>query len=148
MSGLTLRPCTLREANAFVAEHHRHHQPTRGHRWSLACALGGQVVGVAIAGRPVSRHLDDGTTLEVLRVATDGTPNACSFLLAAVARTARAMGYRKVLTYTLTAETGASLRAVGWRAVHTTKAEGWGRPSRDRDDRHPTEAKTRWEWAA
>ena len=77
---LTLRPVSLAEANAFVAEHHRHHKPVRGHKFSLGCMVGGQLVGVAIVGRPVSRYLDDGLTLEVNRLCTDGTQNACSFL--------------------------------------------------------------------
>ena len=70
---LTLRPVSLAEANAFVAEHHRHHKPVRGHKFSLGCMVDGQLVGVAIVGRPVSRYLDDGLTLEVNRLCTDGT---------------------------------------------------------------------------
>lgn len=92
---LTLRPVSLAEANAFVAEHHRHHKPVRGHKFSLGCMVDGQLVGVAIVGRPVSRYLDDGLTLEVNRLCTDGTQNACSFLYGAAARAARTIGYRK-----------------------------------------------------
>ena len=77
---LTLQPVSLAEANAFVALHHRHHKPVRGHKYSLGCFREGQLVGVAITGRPVSRYLDDGLTLEVNRLCTDGTRNACSFL--------------------------------------------------------------------
>lgn len=78
---LTLQPVSLAEANAFVTLHHRHHKPVRGHKYSLSCFTGGQLVGVAITGRPVSRYLDDGLTLEVNRLYTDGTRNACSFRL-------------------------------------------------------------------
>ena len=108
---LTLQPVSLAEANAFVALHHRHHKPVRGHKYSLGCFTGGQLVGVAITGRPVSRYLDDGLTLEVNRLCTDGTRNACSFLYGAAARAAKAMGYRKIITYILDTEDGASLRA-------------------------------------
>ena len=80
---LSLCPVSLAEANAFVAEHHRHHKPVRGHKFSLGCMVNGQLVGVAIVGRPVSRYLDDGLTLEVNRLCTDGTQNACSFLYGA-----------------------------------------------------------------
>lgn len=147
-SRLTIAPITLREANRFVGDEHRHHPPSRGHKFSVAVLdEDGQVRGVAIAGRPVARQLDDGRTLEVLRVATDGTDNACSALYGAVARIGAAMGYprHRIITYTLASEPGTSLRAAGWYAEHVTKSEDWDRPSRDRKaDHHPTEAKTRW----
>jgi hypothetical protein len=106
-------PLRLREANEFVGQHHRHNRPTVGSKFALGAVQDGKLVGVAVAGRPVARRLDDGTTLEILRVATDGTPNACSFLYARCAKIARLMGYERVITYTLASEGGASLRAVG-----------------------------------
>lgn len=106
---LELIPMTLREANAFVEQHHRHHKPVVGHKFSIGVSDGEKVVGVAIVGRPVGRFLDDGWTLEVTRLCTDGTHNACSMLYAAAWRAARAMGYRRVVTYILESETGASL---------------------------------------
>lgn len=111
---LELQPVTLAEANAFVAKHHRHHKPVTGHKFSIGCIADGRLVGVAIVGRPVSRYLDNGLTLEVNRLCTDGTKNACSMLYAAAWRAARAMGYHKIITYTLDTENGASLRAAGW----------------------------------
>ena len=96
-----LIPVSFAEANAFVALHHRHHKPVTGHKFSIGCTANGQLVGVAIVGRPVSRYLDDGQTLEVNRLCTDGTKNACSMLYAAAWRAARAMGYRKMITYIL-----------------------------------------------
>ena len=111
---LRLVPVTLKQANAFVAAHHRHHKPVTGHKFSIGCEQDGQLVGVAIAGRPVSRHLDNGLTLEVTRLCTTGAQNACSMLYAAAARAARAIGYRKIITYTLDNEQGASIRAAGW----------------------------------
>src|SRR3954451_17904465 len=104
-------PLHLREANAFVAQHHRHNLPTVGGKFALGAAVEGKLVGVAVAGRPAARRLEDGKTLEILRVATDGTPNACSYLSSRCARIARLMGYRRVITYTLESEGGASLRA-------------------------------------
>src|SRR5207248_704847 len=101
----------LRQANAFVAEYHRHHGPVVGHKFSIGAALGGQLVGVVIVGRPVSRHRDDGLTLEVTRLCADGTPNGCSFLYGAAARAAKALGYRRIGTYTLAEEPGDSPRA-------------------------------------
>ena len=89
---LTLTPINLKTANAFVQQHHRHHKPTRGHKFSIGVSDNGALVGVAICGRPVARRLDDGYTLEVNRLCTDGTPNACSILYAAAYRAARAMG--------------------------------------------------------
>ncbi len=96
---LMLKPVTLAQANEFVAQHHRHHKPVVGHKFSIGCTLNGELVGVAIVGRPVSRYLDDGLTLEVNRLCTDGTKNACSMLYAAAWRAARAIGYRKIVTY-------------------------------------------------
>lgn len=141
---LTIAPIGLRAANDYVTQLHRHHGPTRGHKFSSACLDGDRLCGVAIAGRPVARSLDDGSTLEVLRVCTDGTPNACSKLYGAMRRTAREMGYRKVITYTLAEESGVSLRAAGWIMDGTTRGDSWDRPNRPRDDRHPIGPKTRW----
>ena len=86
---LTLTSIRLADANAFVAAHHRHHRPVTGHKFSLGCEQDGRLVGVAIVGRPVSRYLDDGKTLEVNRLCTTGEKNACSFLYGAAARAAR-----------------------------------------------------------
>ena len=111
---LTLTPINLKTANAFVQQYHRHHKPTRGHKFSIGVSEDGALVGVAICGRPVARRLDDGYTLEVNRLCTDGTPNACSILYAAAYRAARAMGYNKVVTYILDTENGSSLKAAGY----------------------------------
>lgn len=148
MSRLTVVPCELNEANAFVEAHHRHHRPVVGHRFSLAVTDGTEVRGVAIVGRPVARGLDDGWTLEVTRVATDGTPNACSALYAAAWRAARAMGYRKLVTYTLDSESGTSIKAAGWKMVAQTDGGSWSCPSRPRVDTHPLQGKLRWERTA
>ena len=113
---LRVIPVELVEANAFVAAMHRHHKPCVGHRFSIGCISDdGLLVGVAIVGRPVARLAGSPREiLEVSRLATDGTPNACSVLYAAAARAGKAMGYKRIQTYTLPAEGGASLRATGW----------------------------------
>lgn len=115
-------PVTLRQACQFVADHHRHNKPPRGHKFSIGLQHDGRLIGVAIAGRPVARHLDDGLTLEVCRTCTDGTANANSMLYGAIWRAAKAMGYRRAITYTQADETGASLRAAGWQKVKELKA--------------------------
>lgn len=148
MAPLELVPITHAEANAFVGEYHRHSNPTVGHRFSIGAAIAGEIVGVAIVGRPVARGLDDGWTAEVLRVATDGARNACSFLYAACWRAARAMGYRKLITYTLKTEPGSSLKAAGWRVVGEVTARSWSTPSRPRVDKHPLQERLRWEVTA
>jgi hypothetical protein len=142
---LQIVPCELGEANEFVRAQHRHHGEVVGHKFSLAVSVGEQVVGVAIIGRPVSRMLDDGWTLEVTRLATDGTKNACSSLYAAAWRTARAMGYRRLVTYVLDTEPGTSLEAAGWKCVGQSGGGSWSRGSRPRVDKHPTQGKMRWE---
>jgi len=136
MKGLELTSLELDEANYFVSLHHRHHQPVVGHKFSL---------GVAIIGRPVARGLDDGATLEVTRLCTDGTRNACSFLYGAAARAAFALGYRRIGTYILKTESGVSLRASGWRLVAEVRGRSWSCESRPRVDKHPTQAKLRFE---
>lgn len=145
---MTLRPITLRAARSFVAAYHRHHDAPQGGKFALAAWQDGGIVGVAIVGRPVSRVLDDGLTAEVIRVATDGTRNACSFLYGASKRAAQAMGYRKVITYTLAEESGASLRAVGWNRIGIAGGGSWTCRSRPRVDHHPTQEKIRWEVCA
>lgn len=145
---LQLVALDLGEANAFVARLHRHHKPVVGHKFSLGAALGGDVVGVAIIGRPVSRHRDDGMTLEVTRLCTDGTRNACSFLYGAAARAAFALGFRRIGTYTLPEEGGTSLRAAGWKLIGERGGGSWNCRSRPRVDKHPTQGKLLWELGA
>lgn len=111
---LRIVPVKHVDANEFVRRFHRHHKPTPGAIFCVACADYEVIKGVAIVGRPVARHLDDGLTLEINRVCTDGTRNACSILLGAVRRAGKALGYQRVITYTLPEEGGASLRASGF----------------------------------
>lgn len=140
-------PVTLVEANAFIVAHHRHHGRVVGAKFCIGAAVDGRVVGVAIVGRPVARGIDDGWTLEVTRVATDGTKDACSALYGACRRAVFALGYRKLVTYTLASESGVSLRAAGWRVVAEVKGRSWSCKSRPRIDKHPTQNKLRWEAA-
>lgn len=141
---LELCPVSLAEANAFVAEHHRHHRPVTGHKYSIACTDGERIVGVVIVGRPVSRHLDDGWTLEVTRLCTDGTKNGCSMLYAAAWRAARAMGYKRLVTYILKSETGISLKAAGWRCVGQAGGLQWIGKRRPTVDLYPAQMKLKW----
>ncbi len=142
---LEIVPTTLAEAQAFVERHHRHHGRVTGHISSIAVAMGEEVVGVAIISRPVARHMQDGWTAEVTRCCTDGTRNACSKLYGAAWRAVRALGYRRLITYTLASESGASLRAAGWSTVAEVKGRSWHTPSRPRVDKHPLQQKLRWE---
>ena len=142
---LELVPISLTGANAYVAEHHRHHKPTVGHKFSIGCEADGKLVGVAIVGRPVSRYLDDGKTLEVNRLCTDGTKNACSLLYAAAARAAKAMGYSKIITYTLDTEDGASVRAAGWRCTGLAGGKQWTGARAPKAGQYPEQMKYRYE---
>lgn len=144
MGALRARPITLRDARAYVAEHHRHSVPPRGHKFSIGADVGGELVGVAIVGRPVARHADDGYTAEVLRVCTDGTRNACSLLYGACRRASVAMGYRRVITYTREDESGASLKAAGFRLDKSVPRQSWDRPGRPRVDRDERIGRNRW----
>ena len=142
---LEIVPMTLREANAYVEQHHRHHGPVPGQKYSIGLSDGEKIVGVAIVGRPVSRHLDDGWTLEVNRLCTDGTKNACSMLYAAAWRAARAMGYKRLVTYILESENGASLRAAGWKCVGQAGGLRWTGERRPEVDLYPAQMKIRFE---
>ena len=149
---LELVPTTLEEAKLFVEHHHRHHRPPLSGLFAVACASEGDVVGVAIVGRPVARELQDGFTAEVTRVCTIDAPesrHAASKLYAACWRASRALGYRRLITYTLSSENGASLRGAGWRVVGELKGRSWDMPGRPRVDWHPTlvteQGRVRWE---
>ena len=142
---LALTPISLREANAFVERNHRHHKGVTGHKFSIGCTRDGELVGVAIMGRPVSRYLDDGLTVEVNRLCTTGAENACSMLYGAAARAARAMGYQKIITYTLDTEPGTSLRAAGWQCAGPAGGERWTGKRRPAADLYPPQKKLRYE---
>ena len=153
---LSIRPTSLKDANAFVALNHRHNRPVVGHKWSIACFDGDRLCGVAICGRPIGRYLDDGETIEALRVCTDGTRNACSCLYGACARAAKELGYKRIITYILESETGASVKASGWELVATdVGGVSWNSKSRPREDseltlfgeiqKQPPCKKSRWE---
>jgi hypothetical protein len=145
---LLIIPITISDAQSYVDQHHRHHKAPRGGLFAVAVAAGGEVCGVAIAGRPVSRELQNGWTIEITRVCTDGTSNACSMLYGACRRAAIALGYRVVITYTLGSESGSSLRAAGFRKIADVRGRSWSCPSRPRVDRHPKQDKLRWESVA
>jgi hypothetical protein len=142
---LALIPITLREANAFVELTHRHHGRVIGARFAVGLAMEKRVRGVVIVGRPVSRHLDDGWTAEVTRCCTDGIKNGCSMLYGAAWRACRALGYKRLITYTLQDEKGVSLRASGWKLIGEAGGGSWSREGRPRVDLHPLQAKLRWE---
>jgi hypothetical protein len=132
---LVITPINLDEANAFVATHHRHHKPVPGAKFSIAVSDNeGLVRGVVIVGRPVARMSDNGWTLEVNRCCTDGSHNACSMLYGAAWRAAKALGYKRLVTYTLPEEGGASLRAAGWKLLGLAGGGNWNVASRPRID--------------
>lgn len=144
---LTVVPISFRQACSFITQHHRHHRPPRGIKFTLGVADGAALVGVATVGRPVARHLDDGATAEVTRTCTTGARNANSMLYGAAWRAARAMGYQRLITYTQAGESGASLRAAGMQPVkHLPARPGWNTPNRPRQPQGNDHiARIRWE---
>lgn len=142
---IRLSPITLKESNAFVRLHHRHHKPVPGAKFCLGASKDNLIVGVIIVGRPIARMLDDGETLEVNRSCTDGTKNANSFLYGAAWRAAKALGYGKLITYTLPTESGSSLKGAGWELIGEAGGGKWGRSGRPRVDTHPLQRKLKWE---
>lgn len=149
---LAVCPVTLTEARAFVGKHHRHNLPPQGWLFGVGLTDGDRLRGVAIAGRPVARMLQDGRTIEVTRVCTDGVENGCSMLYGAITRAAKALGYQRAFTYTLQSESGASLKASNWRVDAEIGVQpSWSRESRPRVqvdlfglERRPPEPKIRW----
>ena len=144
---MELEPITLENANSFVFKYHRHHGPVVGHKFSIAVSENNKIIGVVIVGRPVSRMMNDGYTLEVTRCCTDGKHNACSMLYGAAWRACRAMGYKRLITYILASESGSSLKASGYKLIAKVKGYSWNRKDRPRIDKHPTIDKLKYEIA-
>lgn len=142
---LELVPLTRLEAQEFIRQHHRHHKSPPGDLFRVGVASAGKVVGVGIVSRPTARMSNDGRTVEITRIATDGTRNACSMLYRALIRAAWALGWYRVITYTLPEEGGASLRAAGLRCLGERGGGRWSRASRPRVDTHPLQRKMLWE---
>ena len=129
-------PITIKEANEFVLNFHRHNRPTLGGKWAIGLEHDGILVGVAICGRAVARNLDDRFTAEVTRTCTneEAPKGAVSKLYAACWRAWKAMGGRRMITYTLKSESGASLRGAGWKIIaELPPSKGWNRSSRIRE---------------
>ena len=138
----------LKEINAIIEKWHRHHKRVQGHRFSIGALeqKTGELVGGCSVGRPVARNLDQHGLLEVTRLVTNGTKNACSFLYSAAARAGRELGYKDIHTYVLASEDGTSLLAAGWELWNEDVGGGqWkhtdGKPRRTDQ---PTEKKNEW----
>lgn len=138
-------PITLKAANDFVVKHHRHHDSVAGCKFAVSAVDdNGKIHGVAICGRPVSRHFDDGCTLEINRCCTDGAKNTCSLLYGACCRIAKNMGYKRCVTYTLESENGASLKASNFRYDGLAGGKQWTGKRRKDSSKVPKEMKKRW----
>jgi len=142
---LELQPIAFSEACEFIKRYHSHHQPPQGWKFGIAVNDGLDVVGVVTVGRPVARMLDDGWTLELTRCCTDGTRNVASMLYGAARRATFALGYKRLITYTLKDESGASLVAAGWKLIGEAGGGTWNRHDRPRVDTHPITQKKLWE---
>ena len=150
-------PLTQKEVSAYIDQYHRHHNHARGDKFRIGAEMDGEIVGVIQCGRPVSRNLDDGKTLEVIRCCSNGSKNVCSFLYSRCARIAKELGYERIITYILESELGTSLKASGWYCDEMHVGGGsWDRKSRPRElepmqmslfsakQKYPTEKKQRW----
>lgn len=141
---LKIRPITFKEAKEYVAKYHRHLSPPVGHKFSISCYDDDRLCGVIMVGRPVARMLDDGLTVEVNRCCTDGTYNACSKLYGAACRAAEALGYRRIVTYTLESEPGTSLKASNWICDGKAGGTHWSGKRYEGKDVKWSEMKVRW----
>ncbi len=145
VASLLAVPMSITDAKAYIVQHHRHHKPPVSGLFAVGASSDGVVIGVAVVGRPSARMAQDGWTAEVTRVATNGHRNACSFPYGACWRAARALGWKKLITYTLPEEGGASLRAAGWTCLGEAGGGSWNSVKRPRVDSAPTQTKIRWE---
>ena len=143
-------PIALREANEFVRNFHRHNKPTQGGKFAIGAVYDDELVGVAIVGRPVSSVLDDGTTAEVTRVCVrDHAPrNACSFLYGRCWRIWQQMGGKRMVTYTLQTESGASLKGAGWKVVGEVKPHDRWTQRGGKRDWQPSYGQLKFRWEA
>lgn len=141
---LSIRPIHLAPAKQYIKEHHRHNIPPTGGKFAVACYDGERLCGVAICGRPTARRSDNGVTLEIYRNCTDGTKNACSKLYGACLRIAKDMGYKRVITYTLDSENGASLKASNFVCEGTAGGVEWTGDRKREYFIAPKELKKRW----
>ena len=142
---MNIVPITLKAANQFVSQYHRHHKPSVGHKFSIGLSENDVLIGVAIMGRPVARGSDNGFTIEVARLCTNGAKNACSMLYQAAARSSKELGYRKIQTYILQIESGTSLKASGWKMEAVTAGGQWKHTDgKERRTDQPTMPKQRW----
>lgn len=139
-----LGPISLREAAAWIDKNHRHHKAPQGMKFAIAAEVAGETRGVIVVGRPVARGHDPAAVAEITRCCTIGDPNLCTFLYGAAARASEAMGYARIVTYTLESEGGASLRAAGFRHDGLTAGGSWDTPARRRSDKAPIDRKKRW----
>ena len=144
MKGLEIRPCSYQTAKEFVKENHRHNKAPVGHKFSIACYEDDRLCGVAMVGRPISRYLDDGLTLEINRLCTDGTRNACSKLYGASCRAAQALGYKRIFTYIRQSEPGTSLRASNWICEGRAGGTHWTGKRYEQQEMILDEMKIRW----
>ena len=143
---LSIKPIHLSPAREYVKEHHRHNIPPVGGKFAVSCFDGDRLCGVAICGRPTARRLDNGETLEIYRNCTDGTKNACTKLYGACLRIAKAMGYERVITYTLKSENGSSLKAANFTFSGTAGGIAWTGARKKDYYISPEEMKNRWEY--
>lgn len=144
---MIFRPITMREANAFIQDHHRHSKPVRGCKFVLGLEKERQLIGVGVVGRPVSRMADDGLSAEITRVCIkEGNPTACSKMYARLTRLCYLMGFKRVFTYTLQKESQSSMKALGAVLIGEVEAKEWTRKSRPRDSQ-PVYQEPKLKWA-
>lgn len=140
---MEIRPITFKTACDFINKYHRHHKATVGCKFCIGLYDNNKLIGCAVCGRPVSRYYDNGLTCEINRLCTDGTYNACSMLYGACCRVAREMGYKKIITYILDSENGASLKASNFICEGQAGGIHWtGKRNKGQDI--PSEMKQRW----
>ncbi|MCP1161243.1 MULTISPECIES: XF1762 family protein [Bacillus] len=139
-------PITLKIAQEFISKFHRHNQAPQGHKFSIGLWDHDVLIGVIIAGSPVARHNNNGFTLEITRCCLKSSiyRNGISKMIGSVYQVAKAMGYTKIITYTLDHESGDSLKSCGFELEAITSGGSWNSTARKRENKAPTTPKKRW----
>lgn len=130
---IELRPITRDLANDCVRRWHRHHKPVRQRVLSVGAFIEGEIVGAAIVEPAKAEALSKNGVFEVTRLACRGggatlnghVDGVASKLLGAAWGAMRAMGCRRMCSYTRLDESGVCYRAAGWVAVAFSKGEAW-----------------------
>ena len=145
------QPITVKAARQWCRAVHRHLPEVQGGLFAASVCNDDGLVAVGIAGNPARVWQGTGRIVisrvaalsELEHVGNHAAP-ACTMIYGSLCRAARALGYREAWSYTLPGESGASLRAAGFRYMGETSGGEWDREGRPREKPVNASKKGRW----